>query len=118
MCHGAPGVEPSEAGKGLQPDLPDLAEAVKEWAPAKLFWIVKHGVKMTGTPGFGPAQGRCRRTLTRQTLSQTVGWLTNSGNNSVLNLRDCEPPAQAAAAEYLRPALTRVQRVLERQDQT
>lgn len=57
ICHGAPGVEPSEVGKGLRPDPPDLAKAVKEWAPAELFWIVKHGVKMTGMPAFGPTHG-------------------------------------------------------------
>jgi hypothetical protein len=29
-------------------------EAAKEWSTAELFWIVKHGVKMTGMPAFGP----------------------------------------------------------------
>ena len=53
-CHGAPGRERGEVGKGLNPRPPKLAEAAKEWSTAELFWIVKHGVKMTGMPAFGP----------------------------------------------------------------
>lgn len=53
-CHGAPGRDRGEAGKGLNPRPPNLAEAAKEWSAAELFWIVKHGVKMTGMPAFGP----------------------------------------------------------------
>ncbi len=55
-CHGAPGFDPDEAGEGLYPEAPDLAEVVEEgeWSDAELFWIVKHGIKMTGMPAFGP----------------------------------------------------------------
>jgi mono/diheme cytochrome c family protein len=53
-CHGAPGVERGEVGKGLNPRPPDLAKASESWSTAELFWIVKHGVKMTGMPAFGP----------------------------------------------------------------
>ena len=53
-CHGAPGRERGEVGKGLNPRPPDLAKASKEWTAAELFWIVKHGIKMTGMPAFGP----------------------------------------------------------------
>ncbi len=53
-CHGAPGVERSEIGLGLMPQPPNLAVAVTHWTPAELFWILKHGVKMSGMPAFGP----------------------------------------------------------------
>lgn len=53
ICHGAPGKEASEIGKGLEPRPPDLAEAAKRWEPRELFWIVKNGIKMTGMPAFG-----------------------------------------------------------------
>lgn len=55
-CHGAPGYERSEAGEGLHPRGPDLREVVEEgeWTDAELFWIVKHGIRMTGMPAFGP----------------------------------------------------------------
>jgi mono/diheme cytochrome c family protein len=51
-CHGAPGVALSEIGQGLNPEPPELAgEAGEE--PAELFWVTKHGIKMTGMPAFG-----------------------------------------------------------------
>jgi len=53
-CHGAPGIERSEAGQGLNPSPPDLSESVKDLTPSEVFWIVKHGIKMTGMPAFGP----------------------------------------------------------------
>ena len=53
-CHGAPGKERGEVGKGLNPSPPDLAHAVARWSSAELFWIVKNGIKMTGMPAFGP----------------------------------------------------------------
>ena len=54
ICHGGPGVERSELSKGLLPPPPDLGKAADEWTPAELFWIVKHGIKMTGMPAWGP----------------------------------------------------------------
>ena len=53
-CHGGPGVETSEFAEGLNPKAPDLADEAEEWSPAELFWITKHGVRMTGMPAFGP----------------------------------------------------------------
>ena len=55
-CHGAPGFDRSEAGEGLNPPAPDLTEMVEEqeWSDAEIFWIVKHGIRMTGMPAFGP----------------------------------------------------------------
>jgi mono/diheme cytochrome c family protein len=53
-CHGAPGKERSEIGRGLNPVPPDLGQAAGRWSSAELFWIVKHGLRMTGMPAFGP----------------------------------------------------------------
>jgi mono/diheme cytochrome c family protein len=52
-CHGAPGVPKSEIGMGLNPDAPDLAREGGEQSPARLFWVLKNGIKMTGMPSFG-----------------------------------------------------------------
>jgi len=54
-CHGAPGKDPSDIGKGLNPEPPFLPDTVKRWTSAELFWIVKNGIKMTGMPAFGPS---------------------------------------------------------------
>jgi len=53
-CHLAPGIKSSEIRKGLMPEPPKLQEAVDEWQPAELFWVIKNGVKMTGMPAWGP----------------------------------------------------------------
>jgi mono/diheme cytochrome c family protein len=53
-CHGAPGKEASDIGKGLRPPPPDLAEAAQRWNNSELFWIIKNGIKMTGMPAFSP----------------------------------------------------------------
>jgi mono/diheme cytochrome c family protein len=53
VCHAGPGIDQSKISKGLNPPPPNLADAVKDWTPRQLFWIVKHGVKMTAMPSFG-----------------------------------------------------------------
>ena len=52
-CHGAPGVEPHEMAKGMRPEPPELKEAAEEMSPEEIFWVVKHGIKMTGMPAWG-----------------------------------------------------------------
>lgn len=54
-CHGGPGKERGDIAKGLRPEPPDLAQAARSWSSAELFWIVKHGIRMTGMPAFGQA---------------------------------------------------------------
>src|SRR5450631_44268 len=54
-CHGAPGVDASEAGEGLNPAAPDLsAGRVQVRTDGELFWLVQGGIRMTGMPAFGP----------------------------------------------------------------
>lgn len=52
-CHGAPGQQSSALAQGLNPPAPDLAESAGHLAPAELFWVTKHGIKMTGMPAWG-----------------------------------------------------------------
>jgi mono/diheme cytochrome c family protein len=51
-CHGGPGVEWAKFSEGLHPDPPDLKELANEITPQQLFWVIKHGINMTGMPGF------------------------------------------------------------------
>lgn len=53
QCHGAPGKEPAAVGRGLNPPPPELAESASEMSAAELFWVTKHGIKMTGMPAWG-----------------------------------------------------------------
>jgi mono/diheme cytochrome c family protein len=52
VCHGAPGVPKGDIAHGLYPQPPNLAEAAKRYSPGELFWIVKHGIKMSGMPAW------------------------------------------------------------------
>lgn len=54
VCHGAPGIEQGEIGRGMMPNPPELSDEAEEWSPAELFWITKHGIKLAGMPAFGP----------------------------------------------------------------
>lgn len=53
-CHAAPGItEESEIRQGLYPKPPNLAKlGVRD--PREAFWVIKHGVKMSGMPAWGP----------------------------------------------------------------
>jgi mono/diheme cytochrome c family protein len=53
VCHGAPGVERGDIAEGLYPRPPNLADAARYYTPGELFWIVKHGIRMTGMPAWG-----------------------------------------------------------------
>ncbi|WP_230532411.1 c-type cytochrome [Microvirga roseola] len=56
-CHAGPGVDRAEWANGMRPRPPHLTEAAAEWEPQEVFWIVRHGVKMSGMPAFGPTHG-------------------------------------------------------------
>lgn len=53
-CHGGPGAEREEWAQGMRPRPPHLSEAAAEWEAREVFWLAKHGVRMTGMPAFGP----------------------------------------------------------------
>ena len=54
QCHSGPGVERAEWASGMRPKPPHLKEAAAGWDIKEIFWLVKHGAKMTGMPAFGP----------------------------------------------------------------
>ena len=51
-CHLAPGMKRTEISRGLYPRAPELRRRSHS-TPAEDFWVVKHGVKMTGMPAWG-----------------------------------------------------------------
>ncbi len=56
-CHGAPGEPVPAIAAAMTPPPPHLQEVVSAWRPEELFYIVKHGVKLTGMPAW-PSQRR------------------------------------------------------------
>ena len=51
-CHLAPGMQKTEISQGLNPNAPELNRP-SDLTPAEQFWIIKHGIKMTGMPAWG-----------------------------------------------------------------
>ena len=51
-CHLAPGMEDSELSRGLYPRPPSWRD-IGQVDPDRAFWIIKHGIKMTGMPAWG-----------------------------------------------------------------
>jgi mono/diheme cytochrome c family protein len=51
-CHLAPGVLRSDLRTGLYPHPPNLAQEDMQES-RRAFWIIKHGIKMSGMPAWG-----------------------------------------------------------------
>jgi hypothetical protein len=53
VCHGFPGHSPGPIGAGLNPEPPKLwSESGRGPRPGSVYWIVMHGIKMTGMPSW------------------------------------------------------------------
>ena len=52
QCHGAPGVAQNDIGKSMQPVPGPLVDAIQRWRPRELYWITRHGIKMSGMPAW------------------------------------------------------------------
>jgi mono/diheme cytochrome c family protein len=53
ICHLGPGIEPTPLHIGLNPQPPRLSKEADHHSAENLFWITKHGIKMTGMPAWG-----------------------------------------------------------------
>ena len=51
-CHSAQGMERTEISRGLYPRAPELRRP-SQMTSAERFWVIKHGIKMTGMPAWG-----------------------------------------------------------------
>jgi mono/diheme cytochrome c family protein len=53
-CHGTDGRTPTEVGRSMYPRTIALdSPEVQQWSDPELFWIIKHGIRLSGMPGFG-----------------------------------------------------------------
>lgn len=52
QCHGAPGVAQGPIGRGMQPLPGPLVDAQLRWQPRELYWITRHGIRMSGMPAW------------------------------------------------------------------
>ena len=52
-CHLAPGMTENKLRAGMYPKPPSFARRRRAGNPKEQFWIIKHGIKMTGMPAWG-----------------------------------------------------------------
>lgn len=52
LCHGAPGVAQGDIGKSMQPLPGPLVDAPRHWKARELFWVTRHGIRMSGMPAW------------------------------------------------------------------
>lgn len=52
QCHGAPGIAQSSIGQSMQPVPGPLVDASQRWRPRELYWLTRHGIKMSGMPAW------------------------------------------------------------------
>jgi mono/diheme cytochrome c family protein len=52
QCHGGPGTAPGAHGMSMQPVPGPLVDAYGRWKPRELYWITRHGIKMSGMPAW------------------------------------------------------------------
>lgn len=52
QCHGAPGVAQDAIGQSMQPLPGPLVDARRHWRARELYWITKHGIRLTGMPAW------------------------------------------------------------------
>jgi len=58
QCHGNDGRGETEMGKGLYPKAPNMRDHdTQEMSDGEIFYIIKNGVRFTGMPAWGEAEG-------------------------------------------------------------
>ncbi|MBU2410125.1 MAG: c-type cytochrome [Gammaproteobacteria bacterium] len=52
QCHGGPGVAQRSIGMSMQPVPGPLVDAAQRWRPREIYWLTRHGIKMSGMPAW------------------------------------------------------------------
>jgi mono/diheme cytochrome c family protein len=92
MCHLAPGMKETALRQGLYPLPPDLTQLKID--PKAAFWVIKHGIKMSGMPAWAP-------TYDDDTLWSIVAFLSKLpalSPQQYKNMVEKAPPGEDMAA--------------------
>jgi thiosulfate dehydrogenase len=69
LCHGGPSNPISDVGQGLNPRAPQFLKDAPDLPEYQNFWIIKHGIRMTGMPAW-------EKVLTDSEIWQLTTFLT------------------------------------------
>lgn len=92
QCHGAPGRARADEGKGMTPVPVNLAQTAREWPAAEIYWVIKHGIKMTGMPAW-------KYRMSEEDLWATTAFVMRLPGLRPAEYRALERACGAAAAE-------------------
>lgn len=92
QCHGAPGVAPEAFALALRPLPTPLVRTGRERSPGYIYWVLKHGIKMTGMPAW---EYRMREA----DLWATVAFVKRLPGLSPAQYRALQPPPAAPPEE-------------------
>jgi mono/diheme cytochrome c family protein len=57
MCHGTDGRTPTDMGRLMYPESPDLhSPEVQSYSDRELFWIIKNGIRFSGMPAMSKTE--------------------------------------------------------------
>lgn len=102
QCHGAPGVPQGDIGQSMQPLPGPLVDAPRHWRPRELYWVTRHGIRMSGMPAW-------ELRLSEQELWDVVAFLQRLPALNAAQYREWAaraPAAPACGAERFAAAAT------------
>jgi len=88
-CHGAPG-HPSDYGVTFSPPAPQFAQAGSQYSDAELFWVAKHGIRMSGMYPQSPH-------YSDSDLWRLTAFIARIGNLPPVVAKAIQPPASPAS---------------------
>lgn len=97
-CHGGPGQAAAPFARSMQPLPGPLVDAATRWRPAELYWITRHGIKMSGMPAW-------QERLTDADLWAVAAFVERLGRLGTADFRDwmSRLPADGCAMRDLAP---------------
>ena len=99
QCHGAPGLPNQAIGMAMQPVPGSLIGATRQWRARELYWITRHGIKMSGMPAWQYHLSESDLWSVVALLRQLPDVTPAAYGELMTQVHDqrCDAPAQAAA---------------------
>ena len=100
VCHGNDGSGNTDIGRGLYPRAPDMRlAATQDLSDHQLLYIIEHGIRLTGMPGFGT--GTPESELESWPLVRFIRHLPDISESEIEEMEDLNPRSRAEVLEEI-----------------